>query len=99
LRHLPQEGSPAHLDGLSPQEKAACLVADKVLEAVATALGRERPARRGGLRAGGPATRPRVRDHVRHQTGELPDLVVLAHLLDGTWAGMATAGMEEALLS
>jgi len=40
-----------------------------------------------------------LRDHVRDRTGELRDLVVLAHLVDGTWAGMATAGMEEALLS
>ncbi len=40
-----------------------------------------------------------LRGHVRDQTGELRDLVVLAHLVDGSWAGMATAGMEEALLS
>ncbi len=44
-----------------------------------------------------------LRDHVRDRTGEQPRppyrLVVLAHLVDGTWAGMATAGMEEALLS
>jgi ribosomal protein S18 acetylase RimI-like enzyme len=38
-----------------------------------------------------------LRDHVRDRTGELRDLVVLAHAVDGTWSGMATAGIEEAL--
>jgi len=38
-----------------------------------------------------------LRDHVRDKTGELHDLVVLAHLVEGTWSGMATAGMEDAL--
>lgn len=38
-----------------------------------------------------------LRDHVRDRTGELRDLVVLAHLVDGTWSGMATAGLEEQL--
>jgi len=39
-----------------------------------------------------------LRDHVRDRGGELRDLVVLAHLVDGTWAGMASAGLDEALL-
>lgn len=38
-----------------------------------------------------------LRDHVRDKTGELRDLVVLAHLVEGTWSGMATAGIEDAL--
>lgn len=38
-----------------------------------------------------------LRDHVRDKSGELRDLVVLAHLVDGTWSGMATAGFEEEL--
>ncbi len=38
-----------------------------------------------------------LRDHVRDKNGELRDLVVLAHLVDGTWSGMATAGLEDAL--
>ncbi len=39
-----------------------------------------------------------LKDHVRDRSGELRDLVVLAHLVDGTWSGMAAAGFEEALL-
>lgn len=38
-----------------------------------------------------------LRDHVKDKTGELRDLVVLAHLVEGTWSGMATAGLEDAL--
>jgi len=38
-----------------------------------------------------------LRDHVRDSAGELRDLVVLAHLVEGTWSGMATAGLEDAL--
>ena len=38
-----------------------------------------------------------LRDHVRDKTGALRDLVVLAHLVDGSWSGMATAGFDEAL--
>ena len=38
-----------------------------------------------------------LRDHVRDKTGELHDLVVLSHLVEGTWSGMATAGLEDAL--
>lgn len=38
-----------------------------------------------------------LRDHVCDKTGELRDLVVLAHLVDGTWSGMAAAGLEDAL--
>ncbi len=38
-----------------------------------------------------------LRDHVRDKAGELRDLVVLAHLVDGTWSGMATAGPDEQL--
>ncbi len=39
-----------------------------------------------------------LRDHVRDRTGELRDLVVLAHLVEGTWSGMATAGLEDELV-
>ena len=38
-----------------------------------------------------------LRDHVRDKAGDLRDLVVLAHLVEGTWSGMATAGLEDAL--
>lgn len=38
-----------------------------------------------------------LRDHVRDKSGELRDLVVLAHLVEDTWSGMATAGLEDAL--
>ena len=38
-----------------------------------------------------------LRDHVRDKRGELRDLVVLAHLVEGTWSGMATAGLQEEL--
>lgn len=38
-----------------------------------------------------------LRDHVRDKSGELRDLVVLAHLVEGTWSGMASAGLEDAL--
>jgi len=38
-----------------------------------------------------------LRDHVRDKAGELRDLVVLAHLVEGTWSGMATAGIDEAV--
>lgn len=40
-----------------------------------------------------------LRDHVRDRTGGLHDLVVLAHLVEGTWSGMATAGIEDELAS
>ena len=38
-----------------------------------------------------------LRDHVRDRNGELRDLVVLAHLVEGTWSAMATAGMTDAV--
>ncbi len=38
-----------------------------------------------------------LRDHVRDKSGELHDLLVLAHEVDGTWSAMATAGLDEAL--
>jgi len=38
-----------------------------------------------------------LRDHVRDKGGELHDLVLLAHDVDGTWSAMATAGLDEAL--
>ena len=38
-----------------------------------------------------------LRDHVRDKAGRLRDLVVLAHLVDGTWSGMATPGLEDSL--
>ncbi len=39
-----------------------------------------------------------LKDHVRDKTGALRDLVVLAHLVEGTWSGMATAGLEDELV-
>lgn len=38
-----------------------------------------------------------LRDHVRDRSGGLRDLVVLSHLVEGTWSGMATAGLEDEL--
>ncbi|MGY1829961.1 GNAT family N-acetyltransferase [Geodermatophilus sp. SYSU D01180] len=38
-----------------------------------------------------------LRDHVRDREGNLRDLMVLAHHVDDTWAGMATVGLDEAL--
>ncbi len=38
-----------------------------------------------------------LRDHVRDREGQLRDLMVLAHHVDETWAGMATVGLDEAL--
>ncbi len=38
-----------------------------------------------------------LRDHVRDRAGGLHDLVVLAHLVEGTWSGMVTAGLEDEL--
>jgi ribosomal protein S18 acetylase RimI-like enzyme len=38
-----------------------------------------------------------LRDHVRDKRGQLRDLVVLAHTVEGTWSGMATAGFEDEL--
>jgi ribosomal protein S18 acetylase RimI-like enzyme len=38
-----------------------------------------------------------LRDHVRDRTGSLRDLLVLSHFVEGTWSGMATAGLEDEL--
>jgi ribosomal protein S18 acetylase RimI-like enzyme len=38
-----------------------------------------------------------LRDHIRDREGNLRDLMVLAHHVDETWAGMATVGLDEAL--
>jgi ribosomal protein S18 acetylase RimI-like enzyme len=38
-----------------------------------------------------------LRDHVRDRAGSLRDLVVLAHLVEGTWSGMETAGLSDEL--
>ena len=38
-----------------------------------------------------------LRDHVRDKAGELHDLVVLAHSVEGTWSAMATAGLADEL--
>jgi L-amino acid N-acyltransferase YncA len=38
-----------------------------------------------------------LRDHVRDHDGRLHDLVVLGHVVDDEWAGMATAGIADAL--
>jgi len=37
-----------------------------------------------------------LRDHVRDPEGGAHDVVVLAHFVDDTWAGMLTAGIDEA---
>lgn len=38
-----------------------------------------------------------LRDHVCDRAGQKHDLVVLAHHVEGTWSGMATAGLEDEL--
>ncbi|MEX5716797.1 GNAT family N-acetyltransferase [Geodermatophilus maliterrae] len=38
-----------------------------------------------------------LRDHIRDREGHVRDLMVLAHHVDETWAGMATVGLEDAL--
>jgi len=38
-----------------------------------------------------------LRDHVRDKSGELHDLVVLAHEVEDTWSGMSAAGIDDAL--
>jgi len=38
-----------------------------------------------------------LRNHVRDRSGELRDLLVLAHHPEDTWSGLATAGVEDAL--
>jgi ribosomal protein S18 acetylase RimI-like enzyme len=38
-----------------------------------------------------------LRDHLCDPSGELHDLVVLAHVVDEQWSGMLTAGIDEAL--
>lgn len=38
-----------------------------------------------------------LRDHVCDRSGTTRDLVVLAHHVEGTWSGMATAGLEDEL--
>lgn len=38
-----------------------------------------------------------LHDHVRDKAGRTRDLVVLAHAVDDTWSGMATAGIEDDL--
>jgi RimJ/RimL family protein N-acetyltransferase len=38
-----------------------------------------------------------LRDHVRDRSGSLRDLLVLSHFVEGTWSGMATAGLEDEL--
>jgi RimJ/RimL family protein N-acetyltransferase len=38
-----------------------------------------------------------LRDHVRDRAGVFRDLVVLSHLVEGTWEGMAAAGLEDEL--
>ena len=38
-----------------------------------------------------------LRDHIRDRNGELHDLVLLAHFVDGTWAGMGAIGLSDEL--
>ena len=38
-----------------------------------------------------------LRDHVRDRNGDLRDLLVLAHFVEGTWSSMAMAGLEDEL--
>ena len=38
-----------------------------------------------------------LRDHIRDRNGELHDLVMLAHFVDGMWAGMGAIGLSDEL--
>jgi ribosomal protein S18 acetylase RimI-like enzyme len=38
-----------------------------------------------------------LRDHIRDRKGELHDLVMLAHYVDGIWAGMGAIGVSDEL--
>jgi len=38
-----------------------------------------------------------LRDHVRDRSGELRDLILLAHSVSDSWSEMATIGIEDAL--
>jgi ribosomal protein S18 acetylase RimI-like enzyme len=38
-----------------------------------------------------------LRDHIRDRNGELHDLVMLAHFVDGMWAGMGAIGISDEL--
>jgi ribosomal protein S18 acetylase RimI-like enzyme len=38
-----------------------------------------------------------LRDHIRDRNGELHDLVMLAHFVDGMWAGMGAIGLTDEL--
>jgi ribosomal protein S18 acetylase RimI-like enzyme len=38
-----------------------------------------------------------LRDHIRDRDGQLHDLVMLAHFVDGTWASMNTIGLTDEL--
>ena len=38
-----------------------------------------------------------LRDHIRDRDGELHDLVMLAHFVDGAWASMETVGLSDEL--
>jgi ribosomal protein S18 acetylase RimI-like enzyme len=38
-----------------------------------------------------------LRDHIRDRNGELHDLVMLAHFVDGTWADMGAIGLLDEL--
>jgi ribosomal protein S18 acetylase RimI-like enzyme len=38
-----------------------------------------------------------LRDHIRDRNGELHDLVMLAHFVDGMWAGMGALGLPDEL--
>ena len=38
-----------------------------------------------------------LRDHIRDRDGEFHDLVMLAHFVDGTWAGMDAIGLIDEL--
>ena len=38
-----------------------------------------------------------LKDHVRNRDGQLRDLLVLSHVVDGTWSSMAVTGIDEAV--
>jgi ribosomal protein S18 acetylase RimI-like enzyme len=38
-----------------------------------------------------------LEDHIRDRSGELRDLLVLAHHVQATWSGMSTLGLAEEL--
>jgi hypothetical protein len=53
--------------------------------------------RAGDVRSLGFTGEALLRDHIRDRDGELHDLVMLAHFVDGAWASMETVGLSDEL--